>query len=587
MRKESILCSLVAGVCRPALSASEQERFVELLKKGFSDGEGADVEVLQSVSSVVVFRRRSSDGGESAGKSPVGGGCMLTLSDIKPHPESLPLGMVNGSWSIISLDGSNGMVSAARDGSGAEAFYYAVKNGVFCFTNSLKLFRKLSFAVDFVSAADFLHFLYIPAPRTIYEGVKSLRPGWCVTFDGERVADEPMTILRNATHVTTGFMGTADELLEQYVTVLLDALKRCCSGTRKVALFLSGGKDSSALAIAASLAGFHEVGCVTLGFNQNMIDESADAAMVARHLSLPHHCLKFDVREYRARFPEMICSMGQPLGDTAALPVFCAIQKLNPEYDIFLDGTGNDSYFGIPTTWQEDIAWHAHRRIRGLDRLPWGVLAGISSSYSVTTIARILAKRREEQFVSWSGWTGGELAKLTGHQPNWDDLPLYGLYAGMHSPMEHKTRTLCSIWEPEAAYRKTVQMAEDFGSLMRFPFLDNELVAWSKRLPSNLKMSGRTNKVLLRMLLEKHLPNEIVTKRKGSFVFPKEFILAAESFSFLERYLSKEVLLSHGIVDPVVAEPVVRLYREGDKSVEDRIWSLLLLHAWLEEGCKA
>jgi asparagine synthase (glutamine-hydrolysing) len=105
----------------------------------------------------------------------------------------------------------------------------------------------------------------------------------------------------------------------------------------------------------------------------------------------------------------------------------------------------------------------------------------------------------------------------------------------------------------------------------------------TRRLPQALKFAGTTNKVLLRRLLDKYLPGEIVQKGKGYFAFPIEHVLAEENHSYLDRYLSEASLRKHGLVHPRVADSYIRRYRNGDRSVQGRVWALLLLSMWLEE----
>jgi asparagine synthase (glutamine-hydrolysing) len=471
---------------------------------------------------------------------------------------ALQLDRLPGSFSAVTVDEETGRVAAGRHESGAESLFFLEKNGALVFANSLALLRFLGLAIDRRAAADFLHFLYVPAPRTIFQGVRSLQPGWGLTFDGKEVRLRPLAAPAVRLVEDGDLSGSAEELQNAYETRLREAAGRCCEGIGNIALFLSGGKDSSALAVACQQAGLAHLECVTLGFEQKAIDESDDAARVAHHLGLRHHCLKFGESNYRRWFPDYLRSLGQPLGDPAALPVFAAIQNVGDRFDLFLDGSGNDSYFGFCTTWQEDAAWYAQRLLPGVGRLPWKRLAEWAPSYSVRVIAQGLSRRREEQFVSWRGWDAAELAMLCGFAPDWEDTPLYRLYPNAPTPLEHRTRTLGVIWEPDTVYRKVVDAVEQQGRLVRFPFVDRQLADWSRRLPLALKTDGRVNKLAVRRLLARHLPQEIVEKKKGAFNFPKEYLLAGDGFAFLDRYLSRETLMAHGLVDADFATALIR-----------------------------
>lgn len=586
LREGAMRCSLVAGLIKTDLSSGQRERFVTLLSEEFKNCPNGRTVTIKGKRSAIMCQLVHEDNQEGIEES---GGCIVRFHDdmlgIQRNYETVTPyeHWMNGTGSFVEIDDANCTVCAGRDVGGAEVLYFAIRDGTFYFANSLILFRRFSFSVSRRAASDFFHFLYIPAPRTIYEEVTALLPGSIAIFDGENVKtrcypDNPMD--RPAPNFNAG--SDATEFIESFEVLMGTAMRRCCAGASRVALFLSGGKDSSALAIAAKLSGLKQVETVTLGFNNSNVDESADAATVARYLALSHRCLTFTAAEYLKYFPDFIRSMGQPLGDPAALPIYAAMRAIAGDYDILLDGTGNDRYFGIPTTWQEDFAWYMNRIMPGLHLLPWHIILESIQSYSLSSILRHIGRSREEQFVSWNGWSSEEINDLTGSTPAWCETPLYDLYTKVGSSMDHKTQTLCVVWEPEAAYRKTVQMAESFGRIVRYPFRDMNLVRWGVALPTSLKHRGRVNKIILRAFLEKHLPSEIVTKRKGAFVFPKEYILATDNYKVLNMFLSPERLRVHAIVDPQYVIPYLKRYQQGDKTVEDRIWALLLLHAWLE-----
>jgi asparagine synthase (glutamine-hydrolysing) len=574
---------LVAGIYKKGLTTEERKSFYAALEPEVLQVDGKEWQVF-SDENILVMGVVSAGVSELAGESLGTGGCLLSFCDeqasLKSRFDQLSQ-QLNGAWSLVVMnDREGGMLG--RDPAGAQSMYYLRKDDALFFASSLTLFRNLGLEVDRNAVADFLHFLYIPAPRTIYQGVRAVMPGQFIRFDGNKIDCGEITMAFSAENSDGVPPGIGDEqCLLAYEDYLQSSMQRCCSEDDRVGLFLSGGKDSSALAISACNSGMKNVVAVTLGFADSEIDESDDARRVTEYLGIPFQSMKFTPETYVEHWPEFIRNLGQPNGDCAALPVFAALKDSADSYDVFLDGTGNDSYFGIPTSWQEDLAWRIHRTFSGIHRLPWQAIPA-GGSYSVNVIARFLSTPREEQFVSWNGGTATEIQGLVGIKPDWRESCLYGLYSDCVTSMEHKTATLCRIWEPEAAYRKVVQLANLTGKSVRYPFLDRDLVAFSRNLPTRFKHNGRINKVIIRSLIEKYLPKEVVNKKKGSFIFPKKYILAANNYEYLNFYLSTDCIRKHGLVEAAPVAAYVDRYRRGDISVEDRIWSLVLLHAWAE-----
>lgn len=573
-------CASFAGFFKKGLSPSERERMKALLGQGF--GRGARLTALEGRNSTVLFEE-AAEGLEPVEAAGCGGSCVVSFTEGREGGELKSAGVfsyiegLNGTWAVAGVDGTSGVV-LARDFAGAQSAYYCVMDGCLFFASSLTLMKGLPLSISREALADFLHFLYIPAPGTIYSEVEAVLPGEAVIYDGTKVTRSP---LRDA--LSAQAAAGPEEYLSRYEELLKASMNRACPKGSKAALFLSGGKDSSALAVAASLNGTKNVDAINLGFADASIDESSDARTVAEHLRMPFTALKFTAREYFGLFPGYAASLGQPMGDAAAMPLYAAMEALGESFGVFIDGTGNDRYFGVTTTWQEDLAWQAHRRLPGLDKLPWKSLK-TGLSYSVDSIKGSLSRPREEQFVSWKGFASGEIAGLIGAPPDWRRGRLYGIYRGAASAMELKTRTLCEIWEPEAAFRKSVQIANARRRTVRYPFLDRELVTYSKGLPEGLKHNGRSNKVILRMFLKRHLPQEILDKRKGAFVFPKGYILETDGFEYVKGLLSSESLKRHGLVEPSAAAAVAGRYIKGDKGLQDRVWALVMLHAWMEFG---
>ncbi|MBI5467496.1 MAG: asparagine synthase [Deltaproteobacteria bacterium] len=585
-----------AGIFKPGLSREERARFRGAIERnrGFEMDSAAVFEGRSSL----VFCFPLPKAAEAHNPTETGGACILSFragvisregcsqtSGDPAYDFSSPgsaMKEFSGSWALADIEEER--ITLARDSAGAYTVYHGVKDGVFHFTTSLTWFNGIDFSIDPEGVVDFLHFLYIPSPRTIFKGVESVLPGQTVSYDGRALRKEAFS--RNSFEeddFAAEHKVPEAEYLKAYEELLKKSVQRACPKNGKAALFLSGGKDSSTLAIAVKLAGLENIEAVTLGFDEKNIDETEDARVVAKHLGIPFVPLRFSPLTYLEGLRGFAGSMGQPFGDPAAIPLYAALKQNKDRFDVYIDGTGNDRYLGIPVTWQEDLAWKINQKIPGLNHLPWWRL-GEGFSYSADVLRRTLSRPREEQFVSWKGWTDKEIFRLTGRRPDWSGHLLYRLYSDTRTPMEHKTRTLCEIWEPEAAFRKTVQIANALGKTVRFPFLDRDLVRYSERLPSALKYRGSVNKVIIRMLLEKYLPREIVTKKKGTFNFPKDYILATNNYECLRLFLSEEAVRKHNLVDHSMVSGYVERYIKGETVYQDRLWALVLLHSWLEFG---
>lgn len=578
-------CAMTVGVYKTGLTLMEREEFKQkFLAEGLKVSKNPG-SIFEGKNSLVLCVPAGEET-DLVDPMKTGGACVISYGNTGLHSKASLISKMerlNGSWAMAILDDQQG-VCLGRDVAGAQTMYYGRIDDGFYFASSLTLFRNLTFTIDMDAISDFLHFLYVPAPRTIYKEVKAVLAGQVVLFDGRKI-DEDSLPQKNFRDDAQDRDQTADKdlWLSAYEELLKKSVRMSCPKYEKAALFLSGGKDSSALAIAARNSGLKNIEAVTLGFNEREIDESDDARIVAQHVGMRFRAFKFSRETYLRNWHGFVSCLGQPFGDCAAFPVYVAIREMVGLFDIFLDGTGNDSCLGITTTWHEDLVWHLHRLLPRLHRLPWRFVPK-EGSYKLGILARSLGKPREEQFVSWNGWTTEEIEMLTGRRPNWENTSLYRSYLSSSSPMVYKTLTLCKIWEPEAAYRKVVQVANTAGKLVRYPYLDRDLISFSRSLPTVYKYDKRVNKIIIRDLLEKYLPPRIMNKPKGYFIFPKEYILSSRNYENLHVFLSSECIEKHAWVDESIVKKYANQYMKGDDSLKDRIWALVILHAWAEIG---
>ncbi len=483
-----------------------------------------------------------------------------------------------GAWGLAAVTTGGGLV-LGRDPAGTMTMYFGQpRPGVTEFCSNLVCFNHEGRELDDLAVAAFLRYLYIPAPLSVYEGVRALRPGEVVHISpaGTVASQEVASPAPEGEQIHFDAQSPEDAM----DFLLREAVEARVSDPRRTALLLSGGKDSSALAVALHRAGAKEVVCAAVGFDAAEIDETRWARGVAEYLGLRIETLRFSGEDYLSGWHSYVRHMGQPFGDPTGMPLHLAFGALSGRFDTVLDGTGNDSYFGVPTSWQEDVAWWLHRWVPGIDRVARRLPAKRVPSYSVRFILHRLARPRAEQFVSWNGWTRREVQHLLGRGVDWSAMPAEGVTCTARSPVEHKTAAICGLWESEAAYRKTVQQAVCHGLTVRFPFLDERVMDFVRGLPAEERMYRRVNKILLRRFLRQHLPDRLVDRPKGYFLFPKTKLVrhCLRAGRFAEPRQSRIA----GILDSDLVKTTASAYLAGRRDLEDRLWALVILEEWME-----
>ncbi|MHC4322540.1 MAG: asparagine synthase-related protein [Planctomycetota bacterium] len=285
------------------------------------------------------------------------------------------LSVIDGYWAIAITDYDQKKIMIARDRKGFKPIYYSICNNAFYFSTSIKSFENsFPLSIDYDSVKMFLHYLYIPSPKTIYKDVHAVRPGECVIYSLEKGL-----VKKKYTEEILGYPWQREpenhpvdqrECVNQFEGLIVHSVSRHIQASKKTAVLLSGGKDSSTLAIAAKLSGHDNVEALTVGFDDAEIDEGGPAGEVARHIGLNHRIIFFTENDYLDSVVPVVNSLEQPMGDSAAFPVYLAISKTCDEFDVYLDGTGSDTHFIIPATGVEKLSWYIKKNI------PWSLSSG-------------------------------------------------------------------------------------------------------------------------------------------------------------------------------------------------------------------
>ena len=485
---------------------------------------------------------------------------------------------LNGMWVAAIWDASSGQAHFARDGIGGQTLYVARLDGRIVFATDQRVFHASGMLcdVDEDAVAQFLHYLYVPAPRALSRGCMAVLPGSILSIGAtprhERFA-APRFVNGPRLSDEADIERQTELQLPLFEEKLLAAVTDCIPPQGRVALALSGGKDSSVLAVALSKLCPDRVLAFTVGQSDGRLNEEHHAALVCNALGLDHQCYVPTDEDLARGIVEFSRVQDQPVGDTAALPYFLGMSRLPEDCTVIIDGTGNDYYFGIPSPAKG--MWRYQRRVALQSALgpAWPALLWARDRGPLGTrrLSQFWRRPVEESFVAWEGWDQAELSQLFGRRISFADTYLWQVmrnaaatdWLGLH------TEVVCGIWEPHAAYRKAVHFAQALGRSIRFPFTDNRLAQYLQGLPEQLKYRDGINKQILRAYMQRTLPREIVEKPKSGFIFDLDRLFTNAVFAWQDE-LARAGLLR--VLPTWSQDPVDDLLRRHAESLHDPRW---------------
>ncbi len=490
----------------------------------------------------------------------------------------------------------------ARDRMGIKPLYYAEAEGTIVFASELKALvhhPQVSRALDLRALDQYLTLEYVPAPRTIYQGVRKLLPGHRLVAHAGTIIVEPYWRLP-----VSPSPSTTDEaaLCEQWRTVLRHSVRRHLISDVPVGLLLSGGLDSSAIAALMRREISGPIHSYTVGFDDASFDESAYARMVAASLGLTHHEERLTSQTALALLPAVVASLDEPLGDASAIPTYLVSRMARREVVVALSGDGGDELFaGYPT-------YPAHRLAAWYRRVPQGIrrrviepvvraLPTSRANLSLDFLAKRFIQGMElspaAQHLIWMGSFDGaakqqllsaavqaELAGGVSHPAQLVEDLGDGAGASGTNVIETILQLDLRTYLPNDLLPKVDLMSMANSLEVRVPFLDHHVVAFACGLPSAWKLRGMTTKYLMRRALAGLLPRPLVGRPKKGFGIPMAKWLRGPWRSLLQDVLHEDLLRREGLVNPSYVRRLVTEHLRGTADHRKLLWTLLVFHLW-------
>jgi asparagine synthase (glutamine-hydrolysing) len=494
-------------------------------------------------------------------------------------------------------DARDRTLTLARDHAGIKPLAWAVADeGVF-FGSELRAIEAagLSFGIDAAAVASYLRLGCIPAPLSVFSGVRKLPPGGLVQFGingsvTERCWFDIGAMARDAAIRRIG----AAEAAEEVDAALERSVRSQLVADVPVGAFLSGGVDSSSVVAAMARAAPGAAHAFTIGFDDPAYDESAEAAAIAAHLGVRHTVLRATGAEAQALAPELPRLYDEPFADSSALPTLLLSRLTRGHVTVALSGDGGDELFG---------GYRRHRLAAGL----WAKAARVPFRGAA---ARALAAVPPRAWDAALGWLPGAPRRPgeTLHKtaavlaaPDldaayarlvsaWDE----GDAASTVAPPAQPTRALPA--EPLARMRaldaatymqddvltKVDRASMSVALEVRVPMLSPALIALAFSLPPDRLVRADGGKAVLRDALACHLPRRLFEREKTGFSFPVGAWLRGPLRAWAGDLLASRALAQSGLVDRSVVEVAWEAHRSGRRDRASALWSVVMLAGWLE-----
>jgi asparagine synthase (glutamine-hydrolysing) len=457
-------------------------------------------------------------------------------------------------WGIGCLDKFRGMFAIAlwdarrrelwliRDRIGVKPLYYSVQNARLVFASEIKAILQDPAQQRVLSEEALYHylsFLTVPAPQTMFEGIKKLPPGtWLrVRSDGEIEERRYWDVLDHASPLTT----ESDAAIAEHVLDLLrESVRLRKVSDVPVGVFLSGGIDSSTNAALFSQQEDRPISTFTIGYAgdyDSYKNELDYARLMARAVKADHHERLLSLDDLLEFVPMMVRLQDEPIADPVCVPVYYVSQLARQHGVIVCQvGEGADELFwGYPswkTTWKlerwnrlpvpnvakriglgllalsgrGDGFWYERLR-RGVDGQP--IFWGGAEAFPERHKRRLLSERLRRRFSGYTSWEALLPYRRRFEQDSWD-----------RRPVQWMTYLDLNFRLPELLLMRVDKMSMGASLEARVPFLDHKLVELAMSIPEEVKTRGGVLKAVLRRAVKGTIPDRIIEREKQGFGVP-------------------------------------------------------------------
>jgi len=524
-----------------------------------------------------------------------------------------------GMFAFALWDRRDRQLTLGRDRLGEKPLYYGYQGQgaqrTFLFGSELKsLAQHPAFERRLNLSA--LHLLmrhnYVPDPFSIYENIAKLPPGALLTLRLGQSTPTLETFWSLATVAEHGLRSPLNLSAEDAERALEGLLSQSVRGQMladvPLGAFLSGGVDSSTIVALMQAQSSQPVKTFTIGFDETGFDESPHAEAVARHLGTEHTTLKLTGREAREVIPQLPQLYCEPFSDSSQIPTFLVAALARRQVTVALSGDAGDELFGGYNRYLV-----THDLWRGLGRLPvpmrkmlasaMGILPPHRWNTLITPISGLLPqslrfsdpgqKIRKAASVL-SAASVDELYR--GVVSHWD--PAAVLSRGAEPPtllsglrphlsglgdIERMMALDAMTYLPGDILVKVDRAAMGVSLETRVPLLDHRLVEWAWRLPLALKIRDGQGKWLLRQVLYRHVPRELIERPKTGFGIPIDAWLRGPLRDWAEGLLAESRLANQGLFNAALVRRAWDEHQERRGNWSYHLWDVLMFQAWCDD----
>jgi len=513
-------------------------------------------------------------------------------------------------FAICDLRNDDPHLFLARDHFGIKPLYYCHRGRKFAFASEIKSLLELPDCpreLDFEALHQYLTFLWVPDPRTMFKGIFKLPAGHSAIF---RKGNFEITRYWDLSFPKAGhrFSITEDDAALEVRDRFTKAVKRQMISDVPVGAFLSAGLDSSSIVAAMAKSTAEPVRTYTITFppryrrGEDTLDDPAVAARTAERLGCRHTQITVEP-DVVGLLPKLVYHMDEPIADPAIITAHLVNKEARKSVTVLLSGVGGDEVFAGYRKYEANMMGIRYRRLPAWLRTKvidpalrsapplrgtrfktvsrfarkWGKSASLDPRLQMVMDATYLDAGEKEML-----YLPDVRDRVEGFDPAVRHMDCFESVKDadwLNQLLYLDTK----IFMPTLNLTYNDKMSMAVSTEVRVPFLDKDLVEWvAWNIPPAWKMKRGEKKYIFRKAMAGMLPPEVLRQKKASFGAPVDYWLANDLREMVDDLLDEARIRRRGLFCPDTISRWVREHRAGSRDWSMQIWQLLTFELWMQ-----
>ncbi|MDA8792875.1 asparagine synthase (glutamine-hydrolyzing) [Bacteriovoracaceae bacterium] len=511
-----------------------------------------------------------------------------------------------------------------RDRLGQKPLYYGWDRGQFIFSSELKPIMKIpSFSKNIDQTALSLYFKYncIPTPYSIYQGIYKLNPGSYIVLTEENLINRDQFCPFNSPQLYWKAINCFDQksylnleklsenqVRDELESRITEVISEQMQPDVPYGAFLSGGVDSSLVVAIMQNISASPNKTFSIGFNEKDYNEAGYAKEVARHLGTEHHELYVSGRDAIDIIPSIPHLYDEPFSDSSQIPTHIVSRLAKKDVTVCLSGDGGDELFAGYNRyrWTTKI-FNKVSSIPNFMRRPFSHSGKIISPELFNQIYLILSNALPKNLrVKNPGNKYQKILNLFNSQTieecydslisHWNishqklvlgDLAPRRLANFQNLPNEIDPVPLMMFKDITNYLMDDILVKVDRAAMgcsleTRIPLLDQRVVEYALSIPMSLKIKNNSQKYLLRQILYKYVPRELIERPKSGFGIPIGSMLKSDLKDWSMDLLDPAKIKNQGLLNNKLIQETWKKHQQGQGDFQYDLWDVLMFQSWYQ-----